>query len=426
MEGQGTASGPGQDADTAPVAGMAAAAARVPGWLPADGSSDSHAPEQELQAIADSLTRAGDWSASAGSQYEPLGRAPVFRPWPARSLHVVGESPLAAEFRRLLTAGSVPGWDLHPVPARRTALQVLAGPLHRLSGSNRFYNLLEREGFAYVEEVAATPDGCLLELRNSGMKFIAAVRQVLADRGFGGTQATTGSLPAPGDPERDPGGSAAPAGLPTEAARALQVVAAWAVAERGAQVLGDLLTLAPGAKDLPPDVAHSWARIRQLGLRPLAGTALPDDDLPQLARKLLGELEERRRLILTSRTFAPGRAHLRQPRRRSRRRPRARPPTRDLGPAATGARGRARPVPSAALARGLGRTARQRPRGAYPQRAAVDGPATVLAGQQNQPDGRVAQPQNHPRRGPQQPAHAIHRHDPADRRTGSNVLVLRG
>jgi len=307
VEGQGTASGPGQDADTAPVAGMAAAAARVPGWLPADGSSDSHAPEQELQAIADSLTRAGDWSASAGSQYEPLGRAPVFRPWPARSLHVVGESPLAAEFRRLLTAGSVPGWDLHPVPARRTALQVLAGPLHRLSGSNRFYNLLEREGFAYVEEVAATPDGCLLELRNSGMKFIAAVRQVLADRGFGGTQATTGSLPAPGDPERDPGGSAAPAGLPTEAARALQVVAAWAVAERGAQVLGDLLTLAPGAKDLPPDVAHSWARIRQLGLRPLAGTALPDDDLPQLARKLLGELEERRRLILTSRTFAPGR-----------------------------------------------------------------------------------------------------------------------
>jgi hypothetical protein len=120
----------------------------------------------------------------------------------------------------------VPGWDLHPVPAGRTPLNVLAGPLHRLSGSIRFYNLLEREGVAFVEEVAATPDGCLLELRNSGMKFIAAVRQVLADRGSGGAQ---------------------------------------------------------------------------------AGTELPDGDLPQLARDLLGELEERRRLILTARTFAPGR-----------------------------------------------------------------------------------------------------------------------
>ncbi len=96
-------------------------------------------------------------------------------------------------------------------------------------------------------------------------------------------------------------------GLPAEAARALQVVAAWAVAEHGAQVLGDLLALAPGVRDLPPDVARSWDRVRQLGLRPLAGTELPDGDLPQLARDLLGEVEERRRLILTTRTFAPDR-----------------------------------------------------------------------------------------------------------------------
>ena len=55
-------------------------------------------------------------SAAAGWDDEP-GRALVFRLWPARSLHVVGDSPLAAEFRRLLTAGAVPGWDLHPVTA---------------------------------------------------------------------------------------------------------------------------------------------------------------------------------------------------------------------------------------------------------------------------------------------------------------------
>ena len=82
-------------------------------------------------------------------------------------------------------------------------------------------------------------------------------------------------------------------------------MAAWAVAEHGAQVLGDLLTLVPGVKDLPPDVASSWDRVRQLGLRLEAGTELPDGDLAQLARDLLGEIGERRRLILTSRTFAP-------------------------------------------------------------------------------------------------------------------------
>ena len=42
----------------------------------------------------------------------------------------------------------------------------------------------------------------------------------------------------------------------------------------------------------------------QLGL---AGVALPDGDLPQLACDLLGELEERRRVTLTSRTFVPDR-----------------------------------------------------------------------------------------------------------------------
>ena len=126
----------------------------------------------------------------------------------------MGDSPLAAEFRRLLAAGAVPGWELHPVPGGRTPLNVLAGPLHRLSGSVRFYNLLEREGFAWVEEVAATPDGCLLELRNSGMKLITAVRQVLADRGLGGAPATAGSLAAPDDPGRDPDSPAGTAGCP--------------------------------------------------------------------------------------------------------------------------------------------------------------------------------------------------------------------
>ena len=243
----------------------------------------------------------------AGWEEEPLGRALVFRLWPARCLHVVGDRPLAAEFRRLVTAGAVPGWDLHPVPAGHTPLYVLAGPLHRLSGSDRFYNLLERNGFASVEEVAATPEECWFELRNCGIRFITAVRQVIGELQPGDAQAATGSLPRSGEAGSAAGGPVTPAGLPADAASALQVLAAWAVAERGAPILGDLLTLAPGAEDLPPDVARSWDRIRQLPLRPLAGAALPDGDLPQLARELLDEVEQRRRLILTSRTFAPAR-----------------------------------------------------------------------------------------------------------------------
>jgi hypothetical protein len=220
-------------------------------------SGDSETPEQKLQAVVGYLSRAVESSACAGSKYEPLGGALVFRP-AAQSLHVVGDSPLAAEFRRLVTAGAVPGWDLHPVPAGRTPLHVLAGPLHRLSGSNRFYNLLEREGFAYVEEVAVTPEGCLLEFRNSGPRFIMAVRQVIADLGFGGAEARMGRLLAPGDAGSGAVGPVPPADLPADAAEALRVAAAWAVADRGAQELGDLLTLAPGVGDLPADVARSW------------------------------------------------------------------------------------------------------------------------------------------------------------------------
>ena len=352
----------------------------VPGVASVSGRRDRGAPEQHLRQVISALAGPGKVSAAAGRDDEPLGRALVFRPWPARSLHIVGDSPLATEFRRLLTAGTVHGWELHPVPAGRTPLHVLAGPLHRLSGSYRFYNLLERNGFAFVEEVAAMPEECWFELRNCGTRFIAAVRPAIAGLPPGDTQTTTGILPGSDGAVSAGSAPVTPAGLPADAARALQVIAAWAVAEHAAPTLGDLLGLAPGVPDLPPDVARNWDRIRQLDLRPLAGAALADGDLPRLAFDLLDELEERRRLILTSRTFAPGPAHLRQPGRRARRRPRARPPARDLGAAAAGPRGRARPVPPATLAGGIGRTTWGRLRRRGPRRAAVAGPDAVLAG----------------------------------------------
>src|ERR1039458_5129994 len=73
--------------------------------LPSHGSGDIETPEQKLRAVVSHLSRAGQRSAVAGSQCEPLGRVLVFRPWSERSLHVVGASPMVAEFRRLITAG---------------------------------------------------------------------------------------------------------------------------------------------------------------------------------------------------------------------------------------------------------------------------------------------------------------------------------
>lgn len=256
----------------------------------------------QLRTVVARLSRALELSASAGAYGQPLGSALVFRPWLARSLHVVGQSPLAGEFRRLLAAGAAPGWELHPVAPGRTRLEVLAGPLLHRSGSRRFYNLLERKGFTYVEEVTATPDECLLELRNGGPRLIAAVRAVISELGpadAGASTAGTSGAAAGG-----PAGTRA--ALPPDILPAVQVIAAWGVAERGARTIGDLFTLAPAAADLPADVARRWNRLAQLSLRPLAGPAEPDGYVTQLAEQLLGETDERRRLILTSRTFAGG------------------------------------------------------------------------------------------------------------------------
>ena len=306
MDRSGTAPSPGWDADTI-AANITAAAAPFPARPAPPRRGDSGTPEQQLRAVVSRMAGPGKTLAVAGWDDAPPGRALVFRLWPARVLHVVGDSQLADEFRRLMAAGAVPGWDLHPVPAGHTALHVLAGPLHRLSGSDRFYNLLERNGFAYVEEVAATPEHCWFDLRNCGTRFIAAVQHVIGELHLGDALVTTSSLLDHSGAGSPAVGPVPPTGLPAAVAKALEVMAAWAVAEHGARTLGDLLTLIPGMEVLPPDLTRSWDRIRQLDLRTLAGAAVPDGDLPQLARDLLDELEERRRLILTSRTFAPTR-----------------------------------------------------------------------------------------------------------------------
>jgi hypothetical protein len=229
-----------------------------------------------------------------------LGEAVVFRAWPARSLHVAGASPLAGQLRELVAAGEAPGWELHPVPGGRTALHALIAPLRRLSGSGRVYNVLDRSGFAYVEEVAATPDACLMDLRNGGPRLVAVVRQAISELMLGTTAPAGSTAPA----DREPGLPSSPA-LAPGTLRAVQVVAAWAVAEQGARTAGDLVPLAAVPARLPPDVAAAWEHVRELDLRLLAGRMLPDAGLAGLAGELLAEVDQRRRLIVTGRTFAP-------------------------------------------------------------------------------------------------------------------------
>jgi hypothetical protein len=202
------------------------------------------------------------------------GTAQVFRVRPGQSMHVVGTSPLAAELRRLLTAGAEPGWVLHAVPGDRSPLQVLAGPLRRLSGNGRFFNLLDRSGFAYVEEVTATPDECLTDLGNGGPGLVAAVRQVIGELAPG-TASPADSLAPDG---REPGTGPLPA-LSPATLRALKVVVGWAVAERGACTAGDLMAAVARTRELPPDVAAAWNHVRQLDLWQVLGSGIGGDRL---------------------------------------------------------------------------------------------------------------------------------------------------
>ena len=82
---------------------------------------------------------------------------------------------------------------------------------------------------------------------------------------------------------------------------------AWAVAEHGARTVGRGSHARPRRGGPAGGCRRSWDRLGQLPLQALAATALPDADLPQLACHLLGELEERRQVILTARTCAPDR-----------------------------------------------------------------------------------------------------------------------
>lgn len=290
------------------------------GWVPVGKPNGSLPRPWASESALDALhSLAKEFSSPRQPLWRPAslrsgasGTAQVFRVRTGQSMHVVGASPLAADLRRLLTDGAEPGWELHPVPGEATPLHALAAPLRRLSGTGRFYNLLDRSGFTRVEEVAATPEECLTDLPYGGPRFVAAVRQAISELAAGAASQVGGASLADGaaPEDREPGTRPLPAVAPTTL-RALQVTAAWAVAEQGARSAGDLLAAVGRSRELPPEVASAWNHIRQLDLRQLADPLLPDTGLAGLAAELLAEVDQRRQLILTARTFAPppGRAY---------------------------------------------------------------------------------------------------------------------
>ena len=93
---------------------------------------------------------------------------------PERRVHLLGPGRLADQLRALLRRG-VDGWRLHDLPAAQTPLQEAEPAL-----GPRVFAMLDRYGFATVEEVAAVPDLELLDVRLFGPKARLAVDAALA------------------------------------------------------------------------------------------------------------------------------------------------------------------------------------------------------------------------------------------------------
>lgn len=152
---------------------------------------------------------------------------------PGRRVLVVGRDPLAHELRALLR-DSCAGWELLPLPERQILLEVVEPML-----GHRAYNMLTRQGFRTVDEVAATPDPALLNIRNLGTKSLAAIHDVK-------TAYSAGLLGSATDDEDGHDGAVSEVHTMTTE----QLVSLWASTVRELQRRGMLTTLA--SPNVPP------------------------------------------------------------------------------------------------------------------------------------------------------------------------------
>jgi hypothetical protein len=154
---------------------------------------------------------------------------------PGRRVLVVGHDPVAHEVRALLADGCA-GWDLYRLPEKQVLLEEA-----ELMLGHRAYNMLTREGFRTVEEVAATPDAALLNIRNIGPKSLAAIQDMAT--------AHEGGLLGPAPAEK--GGVVEGIGA-LHAMTTDQLVTVWAGALRELQRRGALTALPAADAGAPP------------------------------------------------------------------------------------------------------------------------------------------------------------------------------
>jgi hypothetical protein len=168
----------------------------------------------------------------------------------------------------------------------------------------RFRNALFRDGIRTWGDLAQRAPDALLDIRGFGHGSIDAITHAaVAHIVTIAVDAAHSRMPVPPAPVS----SAASSGdgmppSPEWLALPLRTVARWAAAEREAVTLGDILWLRPEPSGMPPEIAREWERARCLDLRSLIGGF--ETDLASLTRSLLDQVDERRRHVLISRTFA--------------------------------------------------------------------------------------------------------------------------
>ena len=103
---------------------------------------------------------------------QPRGKALLIALSPG-TVRVIGAGELAQTLRSRLDDG-FHGWRTPLPPASRTPLYTLRGHL-----PPKTYNLLDRNGFATVEELRDIPDNAWLELRGAGQAFLDTLHHLL-------------------------------------------------------------------------------------------------------------------------------------------------------------------------------------------------------------------------------------------------------
>jgi hypothetical protein len=180
-------------------------------------------------------------------------------------------------------------------------LHLIAGqPLDPAELPGRVRGALSREGIRDWGGLADCGVQDLLGIRMLGTGSVRLIAEAAVWR-----VAVIALIERAGSPVVPDAAAARRAMPPGCVAMPLQALAAWAVAERGMTTVGDLLALAPGMTGLPTEIASEWELARYMDLRRLAGGPSTTPQLPGLLRDLLAEIDERRREILTRRTFAP-------------------------------------------------------------------------------------------------------------------------